>query len=59
MWPNFAGNCGFGYIYRKKTVMENFIICAVESSDFLNNILILNAAISFTLSSKWFGYPFM
>ena len=32
--------------------MENFIICAVESSDFLNNILILNAAISFTLSSK-------
>ena len=59
MWPNFAGNCGIGHIYWKKTAMENFIICAVESSDLLNNTLILNAAISFNLSSKRFDYPFM
>ena len=32
--------------------MKNFIICAVESSDLLNNTRILNAAISFNLSSK-------
>ena len=24
-----AGNCGFGYTYWKKSVMENFIFCAV------------------------------
>ena len=26
-----AGNCGLGHIYLKKSLMENFIFCAVFS----------------------------